>query len=360
VSAVAEQGSLPPGDAEVDLGGRFLLPGFVNAHDTLGSATLPPLGRPPYENLYDWISAAALESGAHAEAMRVSLPDRLFLGGMRNLLAGVTAVVNHDPDHRSLGRPDFPVRVLHRYGFAHSPGLTPKLRQTYRTTDRRIPWFVRAGAGRDAAAAAELHALAEANVLRQNTVIVHGTALGEADAPRLLAAKAALVWCPEVDERLFSAQPPVDAFLRAGVPVGLGSGGAPEGGRDLLSALAVARRSSTVTDLALLELATVGSAAVARLPLGGLVEGAPADLLATPGPEALLTGDRKAVHLVLVAGRALLGECSLLRALSAKAEALEIGGVSLALERDLAVRLRALRARLPDRSLPRWLESVML
>jgi hypothetical protein len=41
------------------------------------------------------------------------------------------------------------VRVQGRYGFAHSPGLTPALRRTYRTTDRRVPWLVRAAEGAD-------------------------------------------------------------------------------------------------------------------------------------------------------------------------------------------------------------------
>ena len=331
VAEIGPSGSLPRVEAEADLGGRFLLPGLVNAHDVLDTAALPALGRPPYPDLYDWISASARAGSDHTEAMSLSLPDLLFLGGLRNLLAGVTAVVHHNPDHRSLGRDDFPVRVLRRYGFAHSPGVTPKLRQAYRTTDRRIPWFVRAAAGTGGRAAAELDTLADANVLRQNTVIVHGTALREGDAPRLAAAGASVVWCPEVGERLFGAQPPVAALLHAGVPLGLGSGGAAEGGRDLLSALACARRTGLLADDALLELASVGSAQVSRLPLGGLIPGAPADFLVTPSAEALLTGSRAAVHLVLVAGRPLWGEPNLLRTLVPRQEAVEIDGVERAL-----------------------------
>ena len=45
--------------------------------------------------------------------------------------------------------------------------------------------------------------LAAANVLRQNTVIVHGTALAPEDAPRLAAARASVAWCPESDLRLY-------------------------------------------------------------------------------------------------------------------------------------------------------------
>jgi cytosine/adenosine deaminase-related metal-dependent hydrolase len=219
---------------------------------------------------------------------------------------------------------------------------------------------VRAGAGTDERASSELQALAEAGVLRQNTVIVHGTALSEADAPRLLAARAAVVWCPEVDARLFEAQPPVGALLREAVPVALGSGGASCGGRDLLSALAAARGTGLVGDDALLDLAGAGGAKVARLPLGGFAPGDPADFVAVDSPATLLAGSRAALHLVVVAGRARVGEPSLIRGLEPKLETVEVDGTPRALERSLAARLRTLRARLRRSALPGWLESVVL
>jgi cytosine/adenosine deaminase-related metal-dependent hydrolase len=360
VAAIGPPGSLPEGDASLDLDGRTLLPGLVNAHDTLDTATLPPLGRPPYPNLYDWIEASALESAAHGPAMAVPLSDRLFLGGVRNLLAGVSAVAHHNPDHRSLGRGDFPVRVLRRYDFAHSPGRTPKLRLSYRTTDRRIPWFVRAGAGRDARSAGELLALAEARVLRQNTVIVHGTAFSVEQVRELVAAKAAVVWCPEVDDRLFVAQPAVPALLQLGVPLGLGSGGAEQGGRDLLSALAAARRTGLVSDHDLLDVATGGSAGAARLPVGEFAVGAPADFVVVADPRALLTGERSALQLQMVAGRILVSDTDLVRNLPERFERVTVDGASRSLARPLAIRLRALAARGRCVWRPRWLEGVML
>jgi cytosine/adenosine deaminase-related metal-dependent hydrolase len=347
-------------DTDVDLEGRFLLPALVNAHDVLDLSTLPPLGSPPHASVYEWTRAAETDLGSLAPALAVPLVDRLFLGGLRNLLAGVAAVLHHHPDHRSLGREDFPVRVQGRYAFAHSPGLTPSLRRTYRTSDRRIPWVVRAAEGSDPSLRGELDALAAANVLRQNTVIVHGSALAPEDGLRLAAARASLVWCPESDRRLYGTTAPVAALRAAGVSVGLGSDAPSAGARDALSNLAAARHEDVLDDAALLQLATADSAAVARLPAGGLEDGAPADLLAVDSPERLLAGERLAVALLLVRGRAVVGEADLLEAAGTKAAAFSVDGGRRALAEPLARRLAGILRRHPAARGASWLWRVEL
>ncbi|HEX9188463.1 MAG TPA: amidohydrolase family protein [Vicinamibacteria bacterium] len=357
---VRPAGDRAPGDREVDLGGRFLLPALVNAHDVLDLSTLPPLAEPPFVSLYEWTRAAEADVARLAPALEVPLVDRLFLGGLRNLLAGASAVLHHHPDHRSLAREDFPVRVQGRYGFAHSPGLTPALRRTYRTTDRRVPWIVRAAEGADPSLRGEIDLLRAANVLRQNTVIVHGTALAAGDAFRLREAGAAVVWCPESDRHLYGRTAPVAELLGGGVSVGLGTDAPSAGARDALSNLAAARRERALGDQALLRLATRGSAAVARLPAGGFEAGAPADLLAVESPERLLRGERPAVALLLVRGRAVYGEPSLLAASGGEVQALTVDGAPRALAAPLARRLAAIQRRHPRARASPWLEGVAL
>jgi cytosine/adenosine deaminase-related metal-dependent hydrolase len=357
---VGPGGASPAGAAEVDLEGRFLLPALVNAHDVLDLSTLPPLGAPPHASLYEWTRAAEADLGPLAPALAVPLADRLFLGGVRNLLAGVAAVLHHHHDHRALSRDDFPVRVQRRYGFAHSPGLTPALRRTYRTTDRRVPWVVRAAEGALPALRDEVDALAAANVLRQNTVIVHGTALDPADGPRLAGARASLVWCPESDRRLYGRTAPADALRASGVAVGLGTDGPPAGARDALSNLAAARGESALDDLALLRLATRDSAAVARLPAGGFDAGASADLLAVDSPARLLDGDRRAVALLVVRGRAVFGDVPLLARAGAPLVPVSVDGEARALDAPLGRRLQSVLRRHPAARAARWLSGVEL
>jgi cytosine/adenosine deaminase-related metal-dependent hydrolase len=357
---VRPAGEAASGDAEIDLEGRFLLPALVNAHDVLDLSTLPPLGSPPYASVYEWTQAAEADLRDLAPALAVPLVDRLFLGGLRNLLAGVGAVLHHHPNHRSLSQEGFPVRVQGRYAFAHSPGLTPALRRTYRTTDRRVPWLVRAAEGADPALRGELDALAAANVLRQNTVMVHGTALAPEDGARLAAARASLVWCPESDRRLYGTTAPVAALRAAGVRVGLGSDAPSAGARDALSNLAAARREGVLDDEGLLLLATHDSGSVARLATGGFEDGDPADLLAVDAPERLLEGDRTAVALLLVRGEAVYGEPSLLAKAGRPAGPLSVDGASRALAEPLGRRLAAVLRRHPAARGASWLSGVAL
>lgn len=346
--------------AEIDLDGRTLREGFVNGHDHLDFSTFPPLGNPPYPNVYAW--ARDVDGGSTdprvAEALSVALPDRLFLGGLRNLLCGFTAVAHHNTFHRSMAREDFPVRVLQKYEFAHSPGLTPHLRKTYRTTDRRIPWMVHAGEGRDEAARLELARLKEENVLRQNTVVIHGIAFGEAEAKAMAEAKACLVWCPESNRRLYGATAQPRLFLEAGVRVGLGSDSPVSGVRDPLSNLAAARREAAMPDGTLLDMAVRGTALAARLPRGGLAPGDPADLVAFTSEDAVLEGDRRAISLVVVDGRPLYGEPGLMEAAGVRTLRLCVDGAARAIDLPLGRRARALVRKHPALHRVPWLSDV--
>ena len=48
-----------------------------------------------------------------------TLDDRVWVGGLKNLLAGVTTVCHHNPMHRAAATP-FPVRVVRNFGYSHS------------------------------------------------------------------------------------------------------------------------------------------------------------------------------------------------------------------------------------------------
>ena len=60
-------------------------------------------------------SDPAFEAG-----VAVSRDERLLIGGLKNLLSGVTTVAHHDPFYPFLSNPHFPTRVISDYGWSHS------------------------------------------------------------------------------------------------------------------------------------------------------------------------------------------------------------------------------------------------
>ncbi|HVS75880.1 MAG TPA: hypothetical protein VHE11_03020, partial [Steroidobacteraceae bacterium] len=192
IAAVGE----PPraGERILDLAGDRLLPGLINAHDHLQLNHLPrlePARR--YSHVRGWIAdidRLRRREGPLKSAVAVPLADRLFLGGVKNLLSGATTVAHHDPLHSSLCEPQFPVRVLTRFGWAHSLYIEggAKVRESHRRTPADWPWIIHAAEGVDREAHEEFSRLERLGCLRPNTLVVHGVALGRAEQRRLAEA----------------------------------------------------------------------------------------------------------------------------------------------------------------------------
>lgn len=321
----------PPqaGDRVVDLDGRFVIPGLVNAHDHLELNHYGALkGRPQYANAREWIAdltPLVKNDPAIRARSQVALRDRLFIGGLKNLLAGVTTVAHHNPLYREFGL-HFPVGVITRFGWAHSfglehgpcgahgePGGVVAERCAATRPDR--PFVVHAAEGIDADAADELRQLDVAGCLRANTVVVHGLAIDHARWHALFAQGVSLVWCPASNQFLFGrtlCMPCVLASPAAAGRVALGSDSRVTGAADLLDELRVAAAAGVAADT-LLAMVTSWAADIFRLEdAGRIVVGAPADFTVLPSvadsaAEAVLACRRADVALVARRGTPVVG-----------------------------------------------------
>jgi cytosine/adenosine deaminase-related metal-dependent hydrolase len=195
--------------------------------------------------------------------------------------------------------------------------------------------------GADERSRGEFAALIDANVLRSNTVVIHGIGLGPEDVARMAAAQASLVWCPEANRRLYGVTARLSAFRAAGVRVGLGSDSPLTGARDALSNLAAARREG-LGEVELLHLATRETAEVVRLPVGGFETGAPADFVVVDAWEPLLEGERSALALVVAAGRPLYGAPALMEAAAPGGMGVVVEGQGRRIDKEVGRRMRRL------------------
>lgn len=318
-------------DVVIDLEGAYVLPGLINAHDHLELNHYGRLKfRDRYANVSEWIDDMRPQLGNNPKIRAgrgYRLAHRLFIGGLKNLLAGVTTVAHHNPVYREIGR-FCPVRVVRHFGWAHSFLLEDQpvgargelgghVATRHRDTPADQPFVMHLAEGVDHAAQLELERLQACGCLTPNAAIVHGVAITPDQWRRVAAAGAGLVWCPASNLYLFGRTPDVRPLLDdpAMRPrIALGSDSRISGERDLLDELKVAQRASAVTPAELLHMVTTGPAELLRLKSAGQIAiGRPADLTVLPNHAgdagaALMNASRKDVKLVMIAGRPFVGD----------------------------------------------------
>jgi len=339
----------------IDLGGDRLLPGLINAHDHLQLNALPRLKyRGRYARATEWIEDIGPRLGVDPMFVAngaVPRAQRLLIGGVKNLLSGVTTVAHHDPLYAPLCQHAFPVRVVNRYGWSHSLPLEgdEAVRRSFRQTPAHWPWIIHAAEGIDDAARAEFDQLDALGCLRSNTVLVHGVALSDRQQQRLVEAGAALVWCPTSNLHLFDRTSDI-GYLFEHRRVALGSDSRVSGRRDLLAELDAAREVSRLDEAALESLVTDRASDVLSLPDRGVIRpGALADLVVLPEGLPLSRATRADIRLVLIDGVPRYADPDLARAFGGAADLVEVrvDGRGKYLARSLVAAIDAAQLREP-------------
>jgi cytosine/adenosine deaminase-related metal-dependent hydrolase len=327
------------GCAEIDLSGFLVMPGLINAHDHLEFALFPRLADPPYRNYIDWGEDIHKNfSALIAKHRAVPKEVRVWWGGIRNLLSGVTTVSHHNPLRPELQKSDFPVKVVSKYGWAHSLELGGDLRAARAATPEGGPFIVHACEGVDELARKELWGLDQLGLLDANAVLVHGLAIDHIGVALMRARGSSLVVCPSSNQFLFEKLPDMSLFSKVkNVALGNDSPLTAEG--DLLDEIRFAMRFCRISPQMAYRMVTTAPAAILRLhdTEGSIKESGVADLIAVRDTghdaadrlQALSAND---VELVMIGGRVQLASEALLEQLPLSArqnlEPLTIDGVT--------------------------------
>ena len=294
----------------LDLSGHLLLPGFVNAHDHLEFSLFPNLGDGPYQNAFQWAGDIhSSKASLIARHRKVPKPVRLGWGAIRNLLCGVTTVCHHNPVTPELMSPEFPIRVVSDFGWAHSLSLEPHLASKFAQSQAALPFIVHAAEGVDEASVQEVFELDRLRALDQRTVLVHGLACTPEDVSLINRRFAAVILCPTSNQFLFHRSPSL-AFIRSLDTAVLGSDSPLTAAGDLLDEIRFAHIQVGLEADSVYGMVTNQAADVLRLRQGEgrLWPGSVADMLVvrdlglTPAETvAQLTIEQ--IELVIVSGR---------------------------------------------------------
>lgn len=281
-----------PVDSEVDLEGQIIFPGLINAHDHLIDTSWVGLGDVPVENWYDW-DRSMRESCEYKMLQRLSVTDLYVVGMYKNIISGVTTVVDHFPPEVSntFTAHDLTTLLDHFY-LAHS--VSNHQLQWGRNTAEQcnqsrgiLPFIIHIGEGSSKELREELEALNRMGALGKNTILVNGAYLQDAELQIVANRGASLVWLPNSAKRIFGRQPDIQRIIELGIPITIGTDSSNSGSTNLLSEFKTAmdysreHLSGKLTAKNLVELSTIGAAKIFGIDklVGSLNPGKRADFI---------------------------------------------------------------------------------
>jgi cytosine/adenosine deaminase-related metal-dependent hydrolase len=264
----------------IDLRDHLILPGLINVHDHLQFGLFPRLGQGPYPSWREWAKDIYRpdEPPLH-DLLEIPKEERLWLGILRNALAGVTTVCHHDATHSMLSSVELPVTVHARFGWAHSlDGLEWKER--YAQTPADWPFIVHCAEGLNYKSRREVTKIVREAKLDERVVLVHAVGVTKREWIKLRNSGAWVVWCPTSNLHILGRSLARDLLLSYPF-IALGSDSPISASGDLLDELQAAHTLFDMPAELLYQMVTRRAAQLLRLSAhqGTISAGGVADIL---------------------------------------------------------------------------------
>ncbi len=290
----------------IDLDNALAFPGLINSHDHLDFNLYPLLGNCIYNNYTEWgKDIHENDQETIAGVLRIPQGLRVQWGMYKNLLNGVTTVVNHG---KKLVIKDEIISVFQDCHILHSIAFEKRWKfKLNRPLKRQQPVVMHIGEGTDAQAREEINTLIRWNLFKRNIIGIHAVAMKEEEADRFKA----IVWCPSSNYFLLSATAPIDQ-LKKKTNILFGTDATLTAGWNIWEHLRMARSSNMMNDSELLDAVTQTAAIVWGLDTGSVSENYKADLVVAENNGAINKMDAfyalnpEHILLVIKAGRIIL------------------------------------------------------
>ena len=288
------------------------IPGLINSHDHLDFNCFSILGNRKYDHYTEW--------GKHIhevhkenirEILRIPKKLRTAWGMYKNLLAGVTTVVNHG-SRLAIENPL--IDVLQETQNLHSVEFEKnwkwKLNNPFQL---RKDCVMHTGEGTSKRSADEIDQLIKYNLLGRNLIGVHGVSMNPDQAKHFKA----LVWCPESNKILLDHHARIHE-LKTSTTIVFGSDSTLTGSWNIWKHLRLARTLQQVTDDELFGIITEVPAGLWNLNKGRLQPKKDADIVVlnmknkSPGISNVFSVNPEDILLIVHKGQIRLFDKSLL------------------------------------------------
>ena len=251
----------------------MIFPGLINSHDHLDFNLFPQLGDSFYKNYTEWGKHIHTEYKMEInEVLKIPAALRTQWGIYKNLLCGVTTVINHgeklatDGDLINVFQE---AQCLHSVGF--EKGWKIKLNNLFK---KKLPVNIHVGEGDDWLAHNEIYRLARWNLLRRKLIGVHAVAMTEGQAKKFNA----IVWCPESNFFLLNKTANVDC-LKKHTTILFGTDSTLTSNWDIWGHLKSAGQTGLLNDEELFNTLTENAAKIWQLNSGKIAVGKEADFV---------------------------------------------------------------------------------
>ena len=189
-----------PKEWRIEFENVIAFPGLINSHDHLDFNLFPKLGNRVYNNYSEWGKDIHTQNKDVINAvLKIPLQLRTQWGLYKNLLNGITTVVNHGAKLKITS--SF-ITVLQDNYSLHSIQFERywqlKLNNFFA---KKQPYVIHAGEGTDEMAHNEILTLIKKNFFNKSLFAVHGVAMDEEQAKNFKG----LIWCPDSNFFLLNA-----------------------------------------------------------------------------------------------------------------------------------------------------------
>jgi cytosine/adenosine deaminase-related metal-dependent hydrolase len=258
---------------QITFDSALVFPGLINSHDHLDFNLFPRLGAETYSNYTEW--------GGHIhkyykeeidQVLKIPIALRSRWGVFKNLLCGVTTVVNHGD---LSGMKNDLITVFEKSHCLHSVQFEKnwkiKLNNPLKSW---LPAAIHVGEGSDSLSYREIDELIKWNLLNKKLVGIHAVAMSEKQAKNF----EAIVWCPQSNYFLLNKTAPIN-LLKKHTSILFGTDSTLTSSWDIWDHLQLARKNRLLTDDDLYNTLNLNAANCWKLNSGEIAGGKDADLV---------------------------------------------------------------------------------
>ena len=341
----------------IDLENALVIPGIINSHDHLDFNSFPQTANSIYANYTQWGRDIHQNNKTIIEAV-IKIPKQLRTawGIYKNLLAGVTTVVNHG---EKLDCQNDIITVYQKGQSLHSAAFEKnwkwKLNNPF---NKKKVAVIHCAEGTDAAAAAESNIIAQWNFLKRPLVAVHGVTMPAAAAVHFNS----LVWCPDSNFFLLGATARIDE-LKHYTNILFGMDATLTAHWNMWEHLRLAQHTGLLSPRELMQSITTNAATAWQINTGRLTTGTEADMvILQPGKKELNNGavfnnNPEDILLVLHKGNIRLFDAAIKRKVAPlidteKFTSIIINGAEKFVYGNLPLLVKKIKAYYPDAAFP--------